>query len=216
MNRVTRVFFQVILFVTASTTAVRAQQRGALESGAMEWGLWAGYSFSNPTLIGSTTNRQCANAGLRFGYVFATKGNVTFEYTLDVVPAAILVQPPGNQFAMETGNVSLVGKGRSAVYGFGVLPAGFKLAFARRRSLQPFFAVTTGMVYSMQKIPFPITDATRTNFTFEVGGGVQWMKSARKAFILGYKFAHISNAYRTSVNPGVDANMVYMGFSIFK
>jgi len=216
MIRASRMFLYWMLFVIMTASAAHAQQSSTLESGAKEWGVWAGYSFSNPTLIGSTTNRQYANAGLRFGYVFATKGNVAFEYTLDVVPAAILIQPPGDQFASETGNSGLAGKGRTAVYGFGILPASFKFNFARRRVLQPFLAVSTGMVYSMQKIPIPITDATRVNFTFEFGGGVQWMTSSHKALILGYKFAHISNAFRTSVNPGVDANMLYVGVSIFK
>jgi len=216
MSRAARMFFYPVLFVLMTASAARAQHGSILESGAKEWGVWAGYSFSNPTLIGTTTNRQYANAGLRFGYVVATKGSVAFEYILDVVPAAILIQPPGDQFAAETGNSSFEGKGRSAVYGFGILPASFKFNFARRRVLQPFLAVSTGMVYSMQKIPTPITDATRVNFTFEVGGGIQWMTSSHKALILGYKFTHISNAFRTSVNPGVDANMLYVGLSIFK
>jgi len=33
---------------------------------------------------------------------------------------------------------------------------------------------------------------------------------------LGYKFLHISNGFTSPVNPGVDNNVFYAGFSILK
>ena len=103
-----------------------------------------------------------------------------FEYTLDIVPAAILIQPPGIQLAVETGNASLSGEGRTAVYGFGFSPLGFKFDFLRRHKWQPFCATTGGLVYSLHQIPIPITDATRLNFTFDFGGGIQRVPSSTK------------------------------------
>jgi hypothetical protein len=33
---------------------------------------------------------------------------------------------------------------------------------------------------------------------------------------LGYKFLHISNGFTSAVNPGVDNNVFYAGFSILR
>ena len=38
----------------------------------------------------------------------------------------------------------------------------------------------------------------------------------RHAISIGYKFLHISNGFRTDVNPGIDNNVVYLGFSILR
>ena len=34
--------------------------------------------------------------------------------------------------------------------------------------------------------------------------------------MFGYRFQHISNAYRSSLNPGMDANVIFVGYSFFK
>ena len=206
----------LVLTALAVVVPVVGQDSGSLERGESEFGGWAGTSFANPTLIGTTTNRRFVSVGLRYGFVFGVKSDVAFEYTLDVVPAAILIQPPGTQLVEETGNRRYAGQGRSAVYGAGVSPIGFKFNFARRRKWQPFFAATAGFVYSAQPIPIPVPDATQFNFTFDFGGGVQVFTAGGKAVTVGYKFDHISNAFRTAVNPGVDMNMLYVGFSVFR
>jgi hypothetical protein len=38
----------------------------------------------------------------------------------------------------------------------------------------------------------------------------------RRAISLGYKFLHISNGFTSAVNPGVDNNVFYAGFSILR
>jgi hypothetical protein len=47
-------------------------------------------------------------------------------------------------------------------------------------------------------------------------GGVQIVNSNRWAFTIGYKYQHISNGYRANFNPGVDVQMIFAGFSVFK
>jgi hypothetical protein len=62
-----------------------------------------------------------------------------------------------------------------------------------------------------------VTDATALNFLVDFGGGVKWHPSGRCYGIeLGYKFLHISNAFTTPVNPGVDNNVFYAGFLLFR
>jgi hypothetical protein len=62
----------------------------------------------------------------------------------------------------------------------------------------------------------PLAGAARFNFTFDFSGGVQIVNSNRRAFTIGYKYEHISNGYRGTFNPGVDVQMIFAGFSIFR
>jgi len=42
------------------------------------------------------------------------------------------------------------------------------------------------------------------------------VNSNRRAVTVGYKYQHISNGYRSNINPGVDAQMIFVGFSVFR
>ena len=74
-----------------------------------------------------------------------------------------------------------------------------------------FWGALIGMIFLM-----PLAGAARFNFTFDFSGGVQIVNSTRRAFTIGYKYQHISNGYRATFNPGVDVQMIFAGFSIFK
>jgi len=57
--------------------------------------------------------------------------------------------------------------------------------------------------------------ATALNFLVDFDGGVKWRpRTKRYGFEAGYKFLHISNAFTTSVDPGVDNNL-YLCFSLY-
>ena len=53
-------------------------------------------------------------------------------------------------------------------------------------------------------------------FAFDFGGGAEWRIADKQAISLGYKYLHISNAYTTPTNPGVDNNVFYLGFSFLR
>src|SRR5437762_870898 len=86
-----------------------------------EWGVWGGMSFNSTTLIGKTPDAKFGNIGLRYGRVLAASKTVAFEWTIDVIPVAVLSNPrpkvtfPAPGFAV----TSLV---RESVYGFGAAP----------------------------------------------------------------------------------------------
>src|SRR5881394_174714 len=58
-----------------------------------EFGIWGGISFDSPTLIGKTPDARFGNIGLRYGRVLAASKTVAFEWTIDVVPVAVLSNP---------------------------------------------------------------------------------------------------------------------------
>ena len=103
------------------------------------------------------------------------------------------------------------------VYGGGINPIGFKVNFLRRHSFQPFVASTVGFVASLRPIPVDIHGEEQFNFTFDFQAGFQRYNSSRtRAWMFGYKYQHISNAYRGEINPGVDLNTIFVGYSFYK
>jgi hypothetical protein len=177
-----------------------------------EFGVWGGISFNSPTLIGKTPDARFGNLGLRYGRVLAASKTVAFEWTIDAIPLSILsnkrptVVPAGLGFAIVLT--------RKSVYAWGAAPIGLKFNFRRNRRVQPFAQATGGFLYFNEQAP--VAGAARFNFTFDFSGGVQIVNPTRRAFTIGYKYQHISNAYRATFNPGVDAQMIFAGFSVFK
>jgi len=184
-----------------------------IEKRSNEWGVWGAVSFHSPTWIGKTPDARFANIGLRYGRILAASETVAFEWTVDVVPASFLstrrftVVPTGN------GGFTVT-RTRKTVYGWGLAPIGLKFNFRRNRRVQPFANGTGGFLYFNEEVP--VAGAARFNFTFDFGGGVQIVNSNHRAFTIGYKYTHISNGNRATLNPGVDLQMIYAGFSIFK
>ncbi|MDX6528940.1 MAG: hypothetical protein QOH41_1230 [Blastocatellia bacterium] len=198
---------------SASTPAVGAQSTSeGIQKHANEFGVWGGISFNSPTLIGQTPNARFGNIGLRYGRVLAASKTVAFEWTIDVVPVAIL---SNNRFtAVPSGSGFVFTQTRKSVYAWGAAPIGLKFNFRRNRRVQPFAQTTGGFLYFNEQAP--VAGAARFNFTFDFSGGIQIVNSNRRAFTIGYKYQHISNGYRANFNPGVDVQMIFAGFSVFK
>jgi hypothetical protein len=168
---------------------------------------FAGYSPVSATLIGTTSDRRFFMAGFGYSYRCWIWPSVSIAYTGEIMPAAILLQPSQYlpQFVPS-----------HAVYGFAVTPLGFTADFGRHRKLYPFLETNEGIVASTQPIPINVPGATGLNFLIDLGGGVRIRTGERHAISLGYKFLHISNGFTSPVNPGVDNNVFYAGFSILK
>jgi len=86
------------------------------------------------------------------------------------------------------------------------------LNFRRSQLVQPFANGTAGFLYFSKDVPQP--GAAQFNFTFDFGGGVDFVKNSGRTISVGYKYQHISNGDRSPINPGVDVQMIYVGYSI--
>jgi hypothetical protein len=177
-----------------------------------EFGVWGGISFDATTLIGKTPDARFGDIGLRYGRVLAASKTVAFEWTIDAIPVAVL---SNNRFnIVPSGSGFIFTQTRKSVYGWGAAPVGLKFNFRRNRRVQPFGQATGGFLYFNEQVP--VAEAARFNFTFDFSGGVQIVNSNRRAFTIGYKYQHISNANRANANPGVDVQIIFAGFSVFK
>lgn len=203
-------------FAQATDNSAASNTRRApegIQKGWNEFGVWAGISFDATTLIGKTPDAKFGNIGLRYGRVLKTGKTVAFEWTIDVIPVSIL---SNKRFTLVPAGAGLftVAQTRKSVYTWGAAPIGLKFNFRRNRRAQPFAQATGGFLYFNQQVP--VDGAARFNFTFDFSGGIQIVNTNRRAFTIGYKYQHISNGYRATFNPGVDVQMIFAGFSIFK
>ncbi len=140
-------------------------------------------------MIGQTPGARFGTLGLRYGRVLAASETVAFEYTIDVVPVAVLSLKRFTLVPVSPGVFS-VQESRESVYGAGASPIGLKLNFRRQKRVQPFAAATGGFLYFGEEVP--IAGAAKFNFTYDFGGGVQIVNTNRRSFTIGYKYQHIS------------------------
>lgn len=178
-----------------------------------EFGIWGGLSFHSPTLIGKTPDSRFRNLGLRYGRVLAASKTVAFEWTIDAVPLARLSNRRFTAVPNPAGGF-IVTQTRKSAYGWGLSPIGLKFNFRRNHGAQPFAQATGGFLYFNEQVP--VAGTARFNFTFDFSGGLQIVSSNRRAFTIGYKYQHISNGNRGPFNPGVDVQMIFAGFSVFR
>jgi hypothetical protein len=168
---------------------------------------FAGYSPVSTTLIGTTSDRRFVMAGFGYSYRCWVWPGVSVAYTGELMPAAVLLQPGQYLPSFEPAH---------AVYGFAATPLGFRADFGRRHRVYPFVEINSGIIASSEPIPINVYGATGLNFLVDAGGGVRIKTGPRRGISLGYKFLHISNGFTSPVNPGVDNNVIYAGFSFLK
>jgi Lipid A 3-O-deacylase (PagL) len=185
-----------------------------------EFGVLGSISVNSPDLYGSRAHGQFGSVGLRYARVLSSSRHRVIEYTLDVLPAEVMHELSYSPCLVVSGG-TIVGShcaaGHQTVYGGGVSPFGWKFNFFPQRRFQPFAALVGGLVFSTARIPTDVPGGALFNFTAEWQLGFERFNASRKrAWIFGYKMQHISDAFRTSVNPGVDLNVLFLGYSFFK
>ena len=100
--------------------------------------------------------------------------------------------------------------GRRWTYAGGFSPVSFRFTFLPQRRLQPILGFTGGFAVSPRDIP--VFDSSAFNFTFSFGGGFQYWSSPTHAMLFEYRIHHLSNADTGTENPGVDSQMMYVGY----
>jgi len=164
-----------------------------LDGPRSDFQFFAGYSPAALTLIGATTDREFVFAGLAYSYLCQSWNHVAISFTTGAMPAAIVIEPT------------------HSVYGFGITPLGTTIDFERRRAIHPFLEIGLGIIASTEPIPINAPDATGLNFLVVAGAGARF-----RHVTLGYKFVHISNAFTTDFNPGLDNGVFYAGYSFVR
>lgn len=207
---------------SSSDKAQSEESAFELKKGTNEFGFWQGGAFNAVSGFSGLDNSQTKGqrlviAGLRYGRTLASNKLFSFEYTIDVIPVAVTLGtfvkcPEDTNPACYARTVDR--RERASAYGFGVAPIGLKLYLLPKKRVKPFVDFVYGLLFFDKAVPVP--DATKLNYTIEPGVGAQIMTRSQRAFTIGYKFHHISNAAAGKTNPGLNTNLFYFGYSFFK
>jgi len=190
-------FTILIIAALASVSICLAQDDYSYKK---EFGATFGVSPTSNRGIGVTEGQQFYEASLNFGYVFWQHDSFAVKYKASLVPFALV---HGDEATLQL-------RPDRTVYGGGAEPIGFQLDFRNHRKVQPYVNVTGGFLYFTEQVP--VTDSSQYNFTFSFGTGLEIL-SGRHAFVVGYRYHHISNGYTAMFNPGIDSQIISFGFS---
>ncbi len=162
------------------------------------------------THLGATPGRNHLFVGVHItGRILAWK-ELAIAYAPELLPLLLVSDTP----TYHTVTLAQMGSyrqpdGRKTVAGFGFSPVGFEGRVGIGPRVRAYIATATGVVMFTRATPVP--DARRFNYTFEVGGGVDYQVRRGWWLRAGYKFHHFSNANSALDNPGVDAKVLMIG-----
>lgn len=171
----------------------------------------AGFSWYSPAAasLGSIGNRRVYLTGLRTERLFIAAGPFALGYTAELVPLAIVERTGGNTEECRPNPDAItftcrIDRSARVSVGAGGSPLGLKLYFNRGPHTRFYAAGGAGALAFSSDVP--VENSRRANFTFEYGVGME-----RSGVTFGYKFHHLSNGGTRRVNPGLDANVFYVG-----
>ena len=196
--------WSLVLIATCVLSPKASAQAQIRYGGDNEIGAWAGFSSASGSTVGGSPDRKFLISALRYSRALLESRNISLRYTIDLIPAAVVFQP-------KNGYRVLSGGQREAIYGAGIAPVGMQINFRRQHALQPFGAVSGGLLYFTRNVPVP--GSSNFNFTFDFGAGAQYFYRPKRALMAGYMFHHLSNAEMAPHNPGIDNNIIYGGLS---
>lgn len=178
--------------------------------------LWYGHSARPVRLLGTISDSRLRLLGLRlYRRLLPTSAQLadgydapTLTYTADLIPFASVHIPesaaPSAYFSQ--------GSGALSTNGIGLYPVGLQVGFRPVTRVRPFLAGHTGVLYFFD--PVPDERGKQLNFAVGIGGGVEVSIGSRTTLALTYRYHHISNGFRGSINPGLDANVLYLGVGV--
>ena len=134
----------------------------------------------------------------------------TITSTLQTAPefachaGTVITSIPGGTFTTATTC------SRRWVFGGGISPVGFRWNFRPRHAVQLLLVGHGGFIQSVDAIP--IREAASFNFTFDLGGGIEWYRSPERSLRFEFRLHHISNKETAPRNPGIENPMFQFSY----
>ncbi len=134
----------------------------------------------------------------------------------DLESPMLTCTPIVNPYTYEWNGVTYAGvdtftcHGRQWTIGEAISPVGFQWNFLPRRKIQPLLEGHGGYMYSTQ--PIPVSYAGSFNFTFDLGGGVEYFQSHSRSIRVEYRYHHTSNHNTANQNPGIDNGLFQVSY----
>lgn len=166
-------------------------------------------TLANNSFYADAFDRHLYLFGVRYSRVLARTNTFAFSYTPEIIPVALLTQPAIGRFALPR---SIPPFTRTEVtYGAGANPVDFEFLFLPNRKFQPFISPSVGFLYFGKNVPSFF--AAQFNFAADGRAGIRIPLNSGRAISAAYVFHHFSNGFQARDNPGVDSQMIYMGYS---
>jgi Lipid A 3-O-deacylase (PagL) len=166
------------------------------ERGTIEISVIGGTTLPT-SLFRANGDHRLTMASLSIGRVMAgSAGRGNLELLVDITPFIQVNQP-------------------DSVRGWSVSPLFIRWNFPAIGARGPriFGEVSGSLLFTNAPVP---VRTTTFNFRDEAGFGVRFEDSPGRAWLVGYRFQHISNAGRVRPNPGANFNFLYMGISFLR
>jgi opacity protein-like surface antigen len=168
-------------------------------------------------VLGSLQNGWFGLVGLRYHRLLipaqqrslATHDAATLTYTADLIPLAQVAIPEGTPPMARSLRTRSVTERGLRTWGLGVYPLGLRVGFRPSTVARPFISGHTGLFYLFDAMPDE--RGRHLNFAVGVGVGLELEITRRTTVTLGYRYHHLSNGFRGRINPGFDANLLYVG-----
>lgn len=196
----------------ALASSVSAQTGGAGPARPWTVGLYVGGSAHSPVgrHWGLTPDRRHLQIGVHATVPLVVRARWSFRYAPELTPLLIVTNNPTYRRGLsESGTPTIVEGAPAPVAAFGFAPIGFEGQQRVTGRVVVYESGALGALWFTRQAP--VLGSRAFNFTFEFGGGVLWPIGARTALRTGYKFHHFSNAKTAPENPGVDAEMFFVG-----
>ena len=176
------------------------------------FGAFLGAAHNSPVTprLGTTPGRDHLFLGLQAQTTVLKIGAARLSYGVQVLPAVVIRGRTAPIYYYDSVDEEGLVLDSNTAYAFGVSPFAMELAMPVGGRIALYGAAAGGMIFFNK--PFPVPEAHSSNFTIEYGGGLLVRVGQKHWVQAGYKYHHLSNAYRKLVNPGLDAHVVYLGF----
>jgi hypothetical protein len=199
-----RLFLPFLLVVCAHPTFAdqgravpdAAESRMPFQKGTIEVSIIGGVTLP-VSLFRARSDHQLAMASVALGRVMAGgPGRGSLELLVDVTPLFHVRQP-------------------ELVRGWSVAPLFVRWNFPAigDGAARIFAEVSGSLLFTTQPVP---ARTTTFNFMDQAGFGVRFEEGPGRAWLIGYRFQHISNGGRVKPNPGANFNFVYLGLSFLR
>ena len=166
------------------------------ERGAVEVSILGGTSLPT-TIFRADADDKLTSVSVQIGRVMTGGGaGNNLQLIVDAAPFLQVRQP-------------------EMVWGWAVSPLFVRWNFPPAGAEGPriFGEFSGGLLFTQEPVP---VRTTTFNFLDQAGFGLRIHDTASRAWLLGYRFQHVSNAGRVKPNPGANFNFVYLAISFIR
>jgi hypothetical protein len=143
----------------------------------------------------------------RYLHPSGSVGPLRCDYIIQAMPIYRLIQPRYYDYD----SVALTTQRRSA-FGEAIFPVGERINFVSRDRLQAFLYSSGGFSYWTRRILSE--GGARLNMNVQFGTEFEYSTSDKHSISFGYAINHLSNGNTNIKNPGLDANLLYVAYSL--